>query len=126
MKHLIFFLMIAFFSNAYSAENLQCPSINDPASKGWEKGQLIPTSSSNFASLFTGHPKNRAEITPDDLESGDPTKNTWTVEKSQHPLWIQCLYKDSKTYFTRELPKSTKYCKVIFDSKKDQWGVNCR
>lgn len=114
---------LTFFVFACSANGepiaIQCPAeveVEQTAKgdAGWEaiaEKARVPLDRVTF---YSGHPSEKASLTPDDPESED-SSDRWTfVRAPNEDIWLSCVYAGSGAALARRLEASIKRCQVTY------------
>lgn len=125
MKYILAMLCAALAAAACAAraeqENIVCPrailaSTTVAAAEGWEPVGGAAEYKLEHAQLFSGHPIDEVQVTPDESTKGNSLVTQWRFKAEHAPaFWIGCAYRDTTVVLARKLDTRLSRCVARYD-----------
>lgn len=123
MKHTAALLCAALAAGGAQAqkEEIVCPaailaSTTVTTAEGWEPVGGAAEYKLEHAQLFSGHPSDEVQVTPDESAKGKSLIAQWRIRHEQAPeFWIGCAYRDTTVVLARKLDTRLSRCVARYD-----------
>lgn len=123
MKHAAALLCAALAAGGAQAqkEEIVCPaailaSTTVTTAAGWEPVGGAAEYKLEHAQLFSGHPSDEVQVTPDESAKGKSLIAQWRIRHEQAPeFWIGCAYRDTTVVLARKLDTRLSRCVARYD-----------
>jgi hypothetical protein len=123
MKHAAALLCAALSAGGAQAqqEEIVCPpailaSTTVATAEGWEPVGGAAEYRLEHAQLFSGHPSDEVQVTPDESAKGKSLIAQWRIKHEQAPeFWIGCAYRDTTVVLARKLDTRLSRCVARYD-----------
>ena len=102
-------------------EEIVCPaailaSTTVTTAEGWEPVGGAAEYKLEHAQLFSGHPSDEVQVTPDESAKGKSLIAQWRIKHEQAPeFWIGCAYRDTTVVLARKLDTRLSRCVARYD-----------
>lgn len=110
--------IFSFSSSIYAIDTHEytCPKIKitqtaSPIDEPWQiiSDKKIHHSILERIGLFSGHPREMAELVPESNESKQKQISVWEFSQNEK-IWLTCYYRDTKVIATRQLANKLTKC----------------
>jgi hypothetical protein len=102
-------------------EEIVCPpailaSTIGTTAEGWEPVGGAAEYKLEHAQLFSGHPSDEVQVTPDESAKGKSLIAQWRIKHEQAPeFWIGCAYRDTTVVLASKLDTRLSRCVARYD-----------
>lgn len=102
-------------------EEIVCPpailaSTTVATAEGWEPVGGAAEYKLEHAQLFSGHPSDEVQVTPDESAKGKSLIAQWRIKHEQaSEFWIGCAYRDTTVVLARKLDTRLSRCVARYD-----------